>query len=75
MIAAANLATMVADLAAENRGLSAERAAIRLRPLIDALQLGQDPEHYLLAIAAIAMAAIYAGSEKETPPQSPARLQ
>jgi hypothetical protein len=41
----------------ELRELSPDRAAPRIRALADAVQLGQDPYHNLMAIAAIAIAA------------------
>lgn len=53
------------DLAA----LPPERAAIRLRPLVDMVQLGQEPFLNLMAIAAIALAAaMYQRAQPDTIP-------
>lgn len=50
----ASLARVADDI---GDGLTPARAAIRLRALVDALQLGHDPFLNLMAIAAIALRA------------------
>lgn len=71
MITAERMA-LLARYAVELDQVTPERAAIRIRGLVNAVQLGDDPRFYLLAIAAIAIAA---ADQIDGAPVEPPRLR